>query len=127
MFAAVGLGLVGSIGPWAKISTFYGSSTLSGTDSDGQITMVLFVIAGILAVVGTARGATVATLVVSLLAAVVAVIDIADVRDAAGEVDASTGGLMKGSVGWGLWLVLVAAVAAFVASVAQIRSRRRAD
>lgn len=120
------LGLVGSFAPWASVESFLGSISVSGSDADGQLTMILFAVVGILAFVGKSRGATIGSLVVSVLAALIAVIDIKDVSDTAGVVGDEAEGLLTASVGWGLWLVLAAAVAGVVANGLRLQSENRA-
>ena len=83
-----GLVILGSFLPWATVTSAFGSVSKSGTDGDGQI-----------------------TLIAGCLAALVAVMDIIDVSRTAGEVESA---YLDASVGIGLWVVLAGAVVAVV-------------
>lgn len=124
LLGATVLGLIGSFGPWATVSTFLGDISVDGSDSDGQLTMIMFAIVGILAVAGKSRGTTIASLVVAALIAVIAVIDIYDVNDVTGDFGGEMDELFSASVGWGLWVVLFAAVVALVAGAMRLKSGR---
>jgi len=109
--ASAVLVLIGSLTPWAT----YGDLSASGTDDgkDGVITLICALLA-----VGTVAATTFlvagvprivaqwATVVLGLAVVVIAIIDIFDIND--------TDPL---SVGWGLWLVLLAGIAVTVVGV----------
>jgi hypothetical protein len=112
-----GLVLLGSFLPWATVKTAVLSSpaslSVSGTDGDGVITLVLgLVIVGIGLVCLTSRPRLwLVSLIAGCAAALVAVIDIVDVGNRVGEIESD---YLHASVGVGLWVVLVGAIIAVV-------------
>jgi Protein of unknown function (DUF2510) len=122
--------VLGSLLPWAKVTApFIGTVTVSGTDGDGVLTLLGAVVAAGLAVLGfgarRSRGALIGTLVVGLLVAAVAVIDMVDVSDRIA--DAEGGDLpVQASIGIGLWVTLLGALAVVGGCVLALSSRRRA-
>lgn len=113
--AAVASALVflGSFMTWATASIGFLSVSKAGTTGDGRITLVLGIVAFVLAIValrGGRRGISVAGGVVALLALVVTVIDTANLARLIGR---ST--LVSVSIGPGLVLVLVGAAIALLA------------
>lgn len=113
--AATFLLLIGSIGDWAA----FGALSKSGMEGDGVITFILAILAA------AAAGATMGprplarvtrwfVLPFALLALTVAIIDVIDVSSTASDFLGQEVGL---SVGWGLWLTLVASVLLLVAAI----------
>lgn len=97
--------LIGSFLPWA--TAFGGLAEKRGTEGDGVITLVCgiaMLLLGYLWYRSGNRSWKVAYIVAAALAAVVAVVDIADV-----------GGTEGISIGYGLWIVLIGAVAGVAA------------
>lgn len=112
-FAAAGLVVIGAAGPWVTLGSF----SKGGLDGDGVITLFLALVAAgvlLLAHVRNRRSPAVVVGLCGLLALVIAIIDIADVQDAG----------FGASVGWGLWLTLVGAIALLAAAVALFAGRR---
>ncbi|WP_265443944.1 hypothetical protein [Flexivirga meconopsidis] len=108
------LGVIGSVLPWANGP--FGIS-VSGTDGDGGLTLVLFLAAGVLGVVrGLGRwmlGAAIVALVMGALCSLTALIDMGDLADSE-----------FASVGGGLILVLLAGLGLIGAGVFGIVRRR---
>jgi hypothetical protein len=126
--AAVVLLVVGALGPWAVVDVAaFGQSaslTKSGLGSDGTITLILGLIGGGLLGVWLperARWLPIVAAILGALAALVAIIDITDVSGSA----SGLGGAVDVSVGWGLWLTLVGAVALIAVSAVLIAKSRR--
>jgi hypothetical protein len=95
---------IGSIGPWA--SAFGGIVSRSGTDggSDGTITLVLGVAAGLALIASQTKPSAGYALLAAVLGLVCAVIGVADINDVSG----------RGSgveVAWGLVLMTLGSVA----------------
>jgi hypothetical protein len=93
--------LIGSFLPWA--SAFGGLAEKKGTEGDGVITLVCgiaMLLLGYMWYKSGNRNWKIAYIVAAGLAAIVAVIDIADV-----------GGTEGISIGYGLWIVLIGAIA----------------
>jgi hypothetical protein len=119
--------LIGSVLPWASVTTFVGTISVNGTNGDGVLTLIgALLIAGLAgpALWGLARrGLLIGALVLSALVAVVALIDIADVSSRVA--DANGTGLVHASVGFGLWLTLVGAIVATAGTAIALASLRR--
>jgi len=121
--------LIGSIGPWATLDIeILGQSeseTEGGLESDGVIILILTLIsAALLAAWFFTRKiwAPIVMAVLGALALLICIVDVADVNDKA---DTSLGDI---SVGWGLWLSLIASIGLLALSVllAVLSGRRRA-
>lgn len=115
-----GLAALGSLLPWASVTSIFGTISVNGTDGDGIITLVLAIVAGGLVL---ARKAPVAALVLLAIVALVAVIDIADIAGAVD--DEELGDFATVSVGFGLWLVALGAAAGLFGTIQHLRSRTR--
>jgi len=107
--------LVGSVLPWAKAeATVVGqtvSSTTNGLDGDGVITLILALVAGMVFLfVPRAKVVGSLVLVAGAIAGLVAIIDIADVSNKADDLQQLTK-QSSVTVGIGLWIVAVAAIA----------------
>ena len=106
--------LVGSLMPWATVTTAFGSITASGTDGDGQMTLVIGVIlivliAGKLASSGKASLLNILIVLAALAALAIAGYDISNVQEA---VDAAAP-FGSASVGAGLYVVALGAILSF--------------
>ena len=112
---AAALIVIGSVLPWASIDLGFISETIGGLDGDGGITLVLGLIVGGLGIAskGRKKGLAIGALVAAALTALIAVIDIADVSSTFDGLALDSGV----SVGYGLWLVLFASLAAIGAAV----------
>ena len=115
---------IGALGTWASIGIF----SVNGLDDgrDGIITLI----AGILAAIALWRcfrdprsRAAIAVLVLGALASLIAIVDIADISgEDAGEFFGQT---IEITVGWGLWVTALAAIALTVAGALLLVQRRR--
>jgi hypothetical protein len=111
--AGAGLIAVGSLLPWASVSSPFGTVSFAGTEGDGRITLVLAVLIGLGAAFLWRRPgpAWIWRVVVGLLAVYVIYIawnDMSNLSDYAAE----ESDLVLGSVGAGLYLVLIGGLAA---------------
>ncbi len=113
--------LIGSVLPWATVSSLFGSASVNGTDGDGVITLILAIGIGVLLGLWR-RGTAIAATVLGAIVVVVALYDLADVANVADEL----GGLGDVSPGVGLVLVLLGGLAATAASVVGIVTIRKA-
>lgn len=101
--------IVGSIMPWASMTTAFGTLTVNGTDGDGLITaagggLVLFLIFTrryMLALVG------------ALLTGAGLVYDAMNISQAVGEAESK---YATASIGWGLYLAIAGAAVAIVST-----------
>jgi Protein of unknown function (DUF2510) len=117
------LAIVGSILPWATVRTGFGELSVSGTDGDGVITLVLGIALVGLGLCGFTRARQILS-GVSLLPALgvgaIALIDIVDVSNVADELGSD---FAQVSIGSGLWVCLAAAVLALVGGIIGLASR----
>lgn len=121
LIASVGL-VIGSIGPWMS---FFAMSR-GGMDADGTLTLILGILAAgalfavlNLGLLGARKSnlmmwLSVAAVVAGLLGAIIAVVDIIDITSRTAEIFGET---MSPEVGWGLWLVLISALALTVTAI----------
>ena len=103
---AMGAGVavvVGSISPWATITTVFGSVSVNGTDGDGKLTLGLGVALCLFALLRRPAAAFIA----AGLTALAGGYDLINIRDKVGEFESD---VASASVGWGLWLVVIAGV-----------------
>lgn len=120
--------LIGSFLPWAKVSVALFDATVSqtigGMDDDGPITLVAAVALGVLGwfllTKGWHKGRLIGSVCVAALVTLVAVIDLVDVNRVAGS-EAGLG--IDVSIGIGLWVVTVAAIAALAGSILALRDK----
>jgi hypothetical protein len=100
--------VVGGLGAWATA----GPLSVNGGDRDGVIVIVCAVIVAIAAVVAS-RAVAVIGLLAAIASTATAIYDIQDIQ-----------GTAFISVGWGLWLALVASIVAVLDTVMLIVARR---
>ena len=105
---------VGSLLPWASLSSPFGTVSVPGTRGDGQITLVLSVLIGIAAFAWWRRSGLTRVIqaAVVLMAALVVVIgwnDMSGMSEAVSETDVGLA-----SVGAGLYLVVIGGLAALL-------------
>ena len=119
--ALVGAGaiIVGSLSPWATITSAFGSISVNGTDGDGVLTIVGAIVVAIL----VALAKYVGSIIVSLLTGALLLYDLIDVNRNISEVDNE---FANASVGWGLWLATIAAAVALVSSIVLRQAARKA-
>jgi hypothetical protein len=103
---------VGSVLPWASVTTFIGTISKNGTDGDGMLTLILGVVATFVVMKGKSRKVALGVLVV---AALIAAFDIVDVMST------SEDGI-EASVGVGLWIVALGAVTGIYGLISELRS-----
>ena len=111
---------IGSLGPWAKVDTVFGTISVNGTSGDGPLTIVAagLVLAGFLSSVWVLRW------VGAIGALAVGGYDLINASSRFSDLNAGNE-FAHASVAWGLWLVVAAAVVAIVAA-ARTPKRSRA-
>ncbi|NLU83623.1 hypothetical protein [Rhodococcus sp. HNM0569] len=101
--------IVGSLGPWGVVQA-PSSAAVSGTDTpDGKIILIAGCVAGASLLLRTAWNSILPLLIAALAGSLCAVGGITDLIRGQAMFDAE--GQILGSVGWGLWLVCIGAVA----------------
>lgn len=105
--------VIGGIAPWATVSSIFGTVNVAGTNGDGWIVIVVGALTIFLFAIARTTAVRVLRIVAGAVAVLVAVIDVANVQRVAQQ---STD-LAEASVGWGLWLCLVAAFAVLVLAI----------
>jgi hypothetical protein len=126
----IGAGAVlalGSLLPWATVTSGFGSISVNGTSGDGDITLVfgiIGVVMGVLLVRGfVATGWLVGTGVVFLAALGVSLHDASDVSSVSNQITQDVGV----NVGFGLWLCVLASIAGLAATVVLFIQRRNVE
>jgi hypothetical protein len=114
---------IGALGPWITI----GIISANGVDNgrDGVVTIIIAVVALLATYAHYSKGTSgwaVFTAICGAAIAVVGIIDVSDVLSRHGEI---LGRDFSPSVGWGLWLTVIAGVALFASAVVMIASQRR--
>lgn len=102
---------VGSLLPWATATTGFGSISIAGTDGDGKITLVLGAVAalvGFLSIETTSQGLRVTAFIAGALAGLAGAMDYSSLDKRLNEASSDA---IRASIGPGLYLVLVGAVA----------------
>ncbi len=107
--------IVGSIMPWATVQTVFGSLSVAGTDGDGKITAIGGGVVLFLAFTRKYRAAA----VIAALVLAGGVYDVINISDVDGDEFAHV------SVGWGLWLMAIAAAAATMLAWMEADSQNR--
>jgi hypothetical protein len=114
--------IVGSVGTWVSVKSTGGpfniGASAGGLDRDGAITLALAVVALVLIVIWAVRiGPPAARMAVlgsaaglAFIATIIAIADIIDVGDKSTDI-------VETSVGWGLWLCLIAAIGLLAVTV----------
>ena len=99
--------VIGAVGTWASASAFGVSVSINGTDGgrDGIVVIICAVLLVLAALVRN-RVTAVVGLLAALGAAATCIYDMTDIQSKAGL-----------SVGWGLWVALVASIVAVVDAV----------
>jgi Protein of unknown function (DUF2510) len=117
---------VGSVLPWATISSpIFGNNSVSGIRGDGQITLLLAIVVGVLGtiVLVSERGhkaLLIVTLVISALAVVTCAIAL---NDASRVARRETGIPVNATVAYGLYVALAGGIGAAVGSIIGLRRR----
>ena len=108
---AAALGVIATFLPWATVSFLGMSESVNGLGGDGVmgdgiITLILFIVAGVLAGIkfkgGMGTGFKVAITIISAIAAVIGMVEIANING---------NSLGLASVGFGVYLVIIAGIA----------------
>jgi hypothetical protein len=121
---------LGSVLPWATISSaIFGNTYVSGIRGDGQITLLLAIVLGVVGTIDLASGRghrvfPIVTLVIAAFAVVICAIDLNDVGRVAHP---QTGIPVDASVGYGLDLTLAGGIGAAIGSIIGLRRRNRAS
>jgi hypothetical protein len=118
ILAGVGV-IVGSLLPWATVLTIFGEINVDGTRGDGKITLA----AGALIVLGFVIGAGAMQTLAGIGAALVGIVNLISVSRAVGDAESE---YTSASTGYGLYLVVAAALVAVVAATVLNRKRQPA-
>ena len=147
MAIAGGVGILGAFLPWLSLSGAASGfveaaldaqgESLSGIGRDGNLTIVLAIVAaamGGIRLAGKApKGAPITGIVAGVLITLIAIYDIGDVGSVSDALAQESGGGLYGtmldlqvSVGIGLWLTLIAGIAVVITSILALRSNKAA-
>jgi len=114
-----GLAIIGALLPWATVSSVFGTVSVTGTDGDGVIVLVVSAIIALLATLElTSRSGRELRIGSALLAALVGIVALVDYNNIADHV-ASTDleGVGVATIGVGLYVVLLGAAVAFIGAL----------
>jgi len=119
--------VIGSLLPWARVSAFGFEETVSGTEGDGVLTILLMGVAAGLAFMtvrpaGAKRGLVIAALVLAALTLLIAVIDIVNVNRVAGDLREDLG--VDADLAFGLILVGIGAAASLAGAIVSLAAGR---
>jgi hypothetical protein len=128
VLAGAALLALGSVLPWAKLEVSSGafsvSDTKNGLDGDGVLTLVLAVVAFLIFLLVKHRKVTGWSVTVAgFLAGAIAIYDIVDVKRAFDDLNIPSGINADATVGVGLWIAAIAAVALFAGGVLCLMQR----
>jgi hypothetical protein len=119
-FGGAGAVAVGSLLPWVTVHSAFGSISVAGTEGDGVITLII----------GLAFAAAYAAKKIPLAAPagfaalVMAIYELTNVQSGIRDAERELGEFATASVGIGLWIVLIGAIA-MLAGVQGHRSAQR--
>lgn len=109
------MAVIGSIMPWATISSVFGTINKSGTEGDGIITLIIGIIVILCGAIALAIEKNDVVLVLSTLGSIgiigIAILDIVDTSRRVAEI---SGEYVKATVGGGLYITLVSGVIVLV-------------
>ena len=114
---------IGSLLPWASIQTVFGNVGVAGTNGDGKLTIGLALVGGLGLLLASSRGWRVVSLIAALAAAAVVAYDWANLSSKASAVSNE---YATATVGVGLYVCLIGALAAVVGSILVLKHREDA-
>ncbi len=105
-----GLAIVGSLAPWATVTTVFGSLSVAGTEGDGVLTLVAGLAGLMIGLMAPSQSGRFVAFLIGAGIAVIAGYDLSSIARAAAETSAE--GYVRAGVGWGLVVTLVGGVIA---------------
>ena len=125
VMGGAGLLVFGSLLPWATVTApFIGQVSVSGTEGDGVITILMgagLLFLGYRMLAGASRRALLTAVVVAALAVALVVFEFADISSAAADGGEDLAGLVDASPAIGLYFCAMGAVAALVGAIQRLR------
>jgi hypothetical protein len=122
VFAGAALLVVGAFLPWVEASVGFLSVTNNGIDGDGAFTLACGIGAGVLFWLVVSNAGRLITLLAGAFSLLVAIYDITDINGKADELSSASGVFqVEASVGIGLWITAIAAIAVIVGAVLAMR------
>ena len=109
---------IGALGPWAKVTTIFGSVSVDGLSGDGRLTLTLALVALVVACWMVARPTFGKAIAGVLLFGAIALTGLYDTWHVAERPDVGAAPI---TVGWGLVLTVIGGLTGVVASVLQAR------
>jgi Protein of unknown function (DUF2510) len=106
---------IGALLPWVKAEAGIFSATKNGIEGDGVLTLLLAIaIALVCWLARRPRRAAVVAIVLAGLAAAIGIYDMVDITNKANDLASSTAIHVSATIGVGLWLTVLAAVAVII-------------
>ena len=128
VFGGAGAVMLGALLPWAKVQAGIFSAEKAGTDGDGVITLLLALGVGVVAILLVTQGVQLWKPIVIVaaggLCVLTAIVDMVDVKNRAADPPEGLEGIQV-TIGIGLWLTLLGAVAIVVGGVLTLTTRNR--
>ncbi len=133
MAIASGLVILGAFGTWIKLTTAFGSVSLSGIDggSDGAILVILGVVVLIIAVmnltntrVRTSGNLAIGGATIGVLVLLATVADYADISGRVKQANASGKGIGSATIGWGIWTLFIGGALVIIGAVILARTKK---
>lgn len=113
---AVMLG-VGTLLPWATITTGFGSASVNGIEGDGVIVLAIATLIGIIAVASMDRPGRAAPLVIAVAAGLALVALFIDYAGVSERLQDASSSVARASIGTGLYLCLAGAGVALIGAI----------
>ncbi|QTU82730.1 hypothetical protein J7S27_05525 [Carnobacteriaceae bacterium zg-C25] len=114
--------------PWASISSFGVSQNFSGIDGDGKITLVLFIIACVLCLIGNKQEKLQKNFIYGIWAiGAVNIIVFLVLQTNAAKASSFTARFVSAGAGHGAYVMLICAVAIILFSIDKLQLTEKAD
>jgi hypothetical protein len=106
-YGGAGAVVLGSLLPWVTVHSAFGSISIAGTEGDGVITLII----GLAFAAGFAAKKTVLAALAGFAALGMAIYELTNVQSGIRDAERELGEFATASVGIGLWIVLIGAIA----------------
>lgn len=104
--AGAAVGVIGSLLPWATMQALLANFSVDGLHGDGQLTIVLFGVAGVILLISAHRATTAVVLALGSIATLIAGYDIVNISNFASQTN-SESALIQVSPGIGIYLCVL--------------------
>ena len=109
--------VLGSVLPWAQVTSVFGSVSLNGTEGDGKVTLVLGLVVAVLGLVALANHRAKLHILVPILGLIGGGVGLYDLLNVSSKFESVSSEFVRPSVGIGLYLVILGGGVALVAAL----------